>query len=137
MNKKCKQSYLSLLLNLGQLFSSLLFSDSNKISVCQQQFFSLITFLSFPCIFLSFFITFFCLKILSGNQESTLCSTVALRCTAVITTTQLHSIQLQLRFRAVSNPVHDVSEVWDSEKLWQWFRLVTRFKVFFRWTILQ
>ena len=83
MNKKCKQSYLSLLLNLGQLFSSLLFSDSNKISVCQQQFFSLITFLSFPCIFFSFFITFFCLKILSGNQESTLCSTVALRCTAV------------------------------------------------------
>ena len=59
MNKKCKQSYLSLLLNLGQLFSSLLFSDSNEISACQQQFLSLITFFIFSLYFFFFLHHFF------------------------------------------------------------------------------
>ena len=129
MDKKCKQSYLSLLLNLGQLFS-----DSNEISACQQQFFGLITFFIFSLYFFFFFHHF----LLPENivWKSRIYSLFDCG-TAVTTITQLHSIQLQLSFRAVSNPVHDISEVWDSEKLWQWFRLVTRFKVFFRWTILQ
>ena len=38
----------------------------------------------------------------------------------VITAAQLHSTKLELRFCAVSNPARGVSEIRDSEGLWQW-----------------
>ena len=37
----------------------------------------------------------------------------------VITTAQLHSTKLELRFCAGSNPAHDVSDIRDNEDLWQ------------------
>ena len=41
----------------------------------------------------------------------------------VITTAQLHATKSELRFCAGSNPVRGVSEIYDGENLWQWFRL--------------
>ena len=46
----------------------------------------------------------------------------------VITTAQLHSTKSELRFCAGSNPACGVSEICDSENLWQWSRLEIRRK---------
>ena len=55
----------------------------------------------------------------------------------VITTAQLHSTKLELRFWAGSNPVRGVSEIHDGEDLWQRSRLEIRLDVFRRSTIPQ
>ena len=55
----------------------------------------------------------------------------------VITTAQLHSINLELRLSAGSNPARGVSEICDGGDLWQWSRLEIRLNVFRRLTIPQ
>ena len=46
----------------------------------------------------------------------------------VISTAQLRSTKLELRFYAGSNLAHGVSEIRDGEDLWPWFRLEIRLK---------
>ena len=55
----------------------------------------------------------------------------------VIVTAELHSTKPGLRFGAGSNPVRSVSEIRDSEDLWQWSRLEIRLNAFCRSTIPQ
>ena len=55
----------------------------------------------------------------------------------IITTAQLHSTKPELRFCAGSNPARGVSEIRDSEDLWQWSRLEIRLNAFRRSTIPQ
>ena len=55
----------------------------------------------------------------------------------VITTAQLHSTKPELRFCAGPNPARGVSEIRDSEDLWQWSRLEIRLNAFRRSTIPQ
>ena len=55
----------------------------------------------------------------------------------VITTAQLHSTKLKLRFYAGLNPFPGVSEIRDGEDLWQWSGLEIRLNVFRRSTIPQ
>ena len=59
------------------------------------------------------------------------------RAVVVITTTQLHSINPELRFCTGSNPVCGVLDIRGGEDLWQWFWLEIRLNVLRRWTILQ
>ena len=47
------------------------------------------------------------------------------------------SFKLELRFCSVSCPVHGVSEIRDSEDLWQWSRLEVKLNAFRRSTIPQ
>ena len=54
-----------------------------------------------------------------------------------ITIAQLHSTNPELRFCVGSNPAHGMSEIRDSENLWQWSRLEIRLNAFRRSTILQ
>ena len=56
---------------------------------------------------------------------------------AVFTTVQLHSAKPELGFCASSNPAHGVSEIRDSENLWQWSWLERRLSAFRRSTIPQ
>ena len=44
----------------------------------------------------------------------------------VITIAQCHSLKPELRFCAGSNPAGGISETWDGENLWQWYRLEIR-----------
>ena len=53
----------------------------------------------------------------------------------VITTAQFYSKKPELRFCAGSNSVRGVSEIRDSEDLWQWSRLAIRLNVF-RWSTI-
>ena len=55
----------------------------------------------------------------------------------LITTTQLYSSKLELRFCAGSNSVSDVSEIRDGEDLWKRYQLEIRLNAFRRWTIPQ
>ena len=55
----------------------------------------------------------------------------------VISTAQLHSTKLELRFCAGSNPARGVSEICDGENLWQWSQLEIRLNAFRRSTIPQ
>ena len=55
----------------------------------------------------------------------------------VITTAQLYSTEPELRFCAGSNPARGMSEIRDSEDLWQWSRLEIRLNAFRHSTILQ
>ena len=53
----------------------------------------------------------------------------------VISTAQLHSTKLEIRFCVGSNPARGVSEIRDAEDLWQWSRLKIRLNVF-RWSTM-
>ena len=53
-------------------------------------------------------------------------TTDRLRGAVVMTTVQFHSTNHELGFCAGSNPTRGVSEIRDSEDLWQWFRLKIR-----------
>ena len=55
----------------------------------------------------------------------------------VITTAQLHSSKPELRFSAGSNQARGVSEIRDSQDLWQWSRLEIRLNAFRRLTMPQ
>ena len=55
----------------------------------------------------------------------------------VITTAQLHSTKPELRFYGVSNTAHGVSEIRDSEDLWQWSLLEISLNTFPQSTITQ
>ena len=55
----------------------------------------------------------------------------------VITIAQLHSIKSELRLCAGSNTAFGVSEICDSEYLWQWSWLKIKLNAFRRSTILQ
>ena len=55
----------------------------------------------------------------------------------VITTAQLHSTELELRFCAGSSPARGVPEIRDGENLWQWSRLEIRLNTFRRSTTPQ
>ena len=55
----------------------------------------------------------------------------------VITTAQLQSTKPELRFCTDSNPAHSMSEIGDSEDLWQWARLEIRVNVFRQSTVPQ
>ena len=55
----------------------------------------------------------------------------------VINTAQLHSTKPELRFCAGSNPARGVSEICNSEDLWQWSRPEIRLNAFRRSTIQQ
>ena len=55
----------------------------------------------------------------------------------VVTSVQLHSIKLELRFCASSNPARGLSEILDDESLWQWSRLEIRLNSFHRLIIPQ
>ena len=55
----------------------------------------------------------------------------------VISTAHLHSTKPKLSFCAGLNPACDVSEMWDGEDLWQWFRLEIRLNAFHPSTIPQ
>ena len=55
----------------------------------------------------------------------------------LITTAQLCLSNPELRFCAGSNSAHGVSEICDSENLWQWSRLKIRLNVFCWSNILQ
>ena len=55
----------------------------------------------------------------------------------VITTAQLYSSKPELRFSAGSNQAHGVSEIRDSEDLWQCSRLEIRLNAFRRLTMPQ
>ena len=48
----------------------------------------------------------------------------------VTPTAQLYSIKPELKFCAGSNPAHGVSEICDSEDLWQWSPLEIRTKIY-------
>ena len=68
------------------------------------------------------FITVIC-NIISAYLEW-YCSVV------VITTAQLHSTKLKLKFCTGSNPAHVMLEIHDGEDLWQWSWLEIRLHVF-------
>ena len=55
----------------------------------------------------------------------------------IITTAQIHSTKLQLKFCAGSNPARGLSEIRDGEDLWQWPRLEIRLNAFRPSTIPQ
>ena len=55
----------------------------------------------------------------------------------VITTAQLHSTKLEIRFCVGLNPACGVSEIRDAEDLWQWSWLKIRLNVFRRSTMPQ
>ena len=61
---------------------------------------------------------------------------VILRCVVVvITTAQLHSTKPELRFYAGSNPACGMSEMCDTEDLWQWSWLEIRLNTFC-WSVI-
>ena len=53
----------------------------------------------------------------------------------VTTTAQLHSTKSELRFCANSNPARGLSEIRDSEDLWQWSQQEIRLNAF-RWSTI-
>ena len=55
----------------------------------------------------------------------------------VITTTQLHSTKLELRFCACSNPAHSVLDICNGENLWQLSQLDIRLNTSHQSTIAQ
>ena len=59
------------------------------------------------------------------------------RSVVVITTAQIHSTKLELKFCAGSNPARGLSEIRDGEDLWQWSRLEIKLNAFRRSTIPQ
>ena len=57
--------------------------------------------------------------------------------TVVFTVAQLHSTKSELKFCTSSNTSYGVSEICDSENLWQWFWLEIKINAFRRSIILQ
>ena len=68
-----------------------------------------------------------------GTVLSSCISTDSIGChcdLVVIPTAQLHSVEPEPRFCACSNPVCDMSEIYNSDNLWQWSQLELRLNDF-------